>query len=380
MSLAKSSVLADYKSVLGILLVLVVGAIVVFNNHSFTGLQVADVTPPVIFSLVHTPPTTPLVGYPVRFIAEAKDNVGVSSVEIYVDGQKAKTCSNKPPSPCTYWTTYWNVSKHTYYAKAYDAAGNSVRSPVSGSNTFQVQPYNSVPKGTDISRPSVSVTVKTLQNAADIPVNISATASDNVKVKSIEIYVDDGLVLTCQATPCVFLKLYPNIGRAQYYYAKAYDTNGNIGIDPPSGQKWFRVTGNNQPPQNNTTITASVAAYSSGQWTDLQNNNKYLVSGFSFIVTASSNVGVSFANVYFKNITDGKTWTKACDFTQQYPLNANCNLSIGWAIPGNGTHEYWGEAWNKQGGYARDPPTGAKTMDCNSYILGQPNSLRCTLQ
>jgi len=54
----------------------------------------------------------------------ASDNVGVTRVELYVDGVLTSTSASAP------FTTKWNTKKaaagtHNLQARAYDAAGNS---------------------------------------------------------------------------------------------------------------------------------------------------------------------------------------------------------------------------------------------------------------
>ena len=99
-----------------------------------------DTTPPVDninpeVSVSHSP-ASPTTNNPVTFTATATDDSGITEVNIFVDGVKAKSC---PSSPCTLVSTYTSAGAHTYFAEAWDQyKANKGRFPSSGTNSFSV--------------------------------------------------------------------------------------------------------------------------------------------------------------------------------------------------------------------------------------------------
>lgn len=76
------------------------------------------------------PPNNSTVSGIVNVTADASDNVGVTKVDFYIDGQSEYSDNNEP------WLYEWNAgvlpdnSQHTIYTKAYDKAGNTGTSSV----------------------------------------------------------------------------------------------------------------------------------------------------------------------------------------------------------------------------------------------------------
>ncbi|RMH60275.1 MAG: hypothetical protein D6677_14130 [Calditrichaeota bacterium] len=96
--------------------------VVVTNNNS------DDLTPPTVNVLFPVAGST--VSGTVNVSADVTDNVAVSSVEFYIDGELKSTDS---AAPYVYaWNTapYADNQVHTVYIKAFDASGNSATSAV----------------------------------------------------------------------------------------------------------------------------------------------------------------------------------------------------------------------------------------------------------
>ena len=104
------------------------------QQHYEEGLEEEDTTPPTV-SVSHTP-SSPTNSTSMTVTATASDNVGVTSINIYVDASLAKTCSS---SPCSTTSQTYSIGTHTYYATASDAANNTGRDPASGTKSFTVQ-------------------------------------------------------------------------------------------------------------------------------------------------------------------------------------------------------------------------------------------------
>jgi hypothetical protein len=120
----------------------------------------------------------------------ATDNVGVSSVVLTADGSVVGTKSAAPFS-FSWNTTGLSNGTHTLTATATDAAGNSK------AHTIQVG-YNT-PAGTDITPPSVSITSPVNGSSVSSTISVAVSASDNVGVSNVTLYVD-GAVLTSDAS------------------------------------------------------------------------------------------------------------------------------------------------------------------------------------
>lgn len=97
------------------------------------------------------------------------------------------------------------------------------------------------------------------------PLTITATASDNDQVASIDIFIDDVNVKTCGFTPCAYTTTFQDAG-SHVYNASAGDPTGNRGA---SLLKDFTVVQNN-PPDGNIISPASDETIFEGQSINFQ--------------------------------------------------------------------------------------------------------------
>ena len=153
--------------------------------------------------------------------ASATDNVGVTRVELYVDGALSAT-DNTSPYAFSWDTTAVANGAHSLTVKAYDAAGNAGTSAavsVTVSNTI-----------TDTQAPSTSITAPS--NGATVLgiVSVNASATDNVGVTRVEFYVDGALASTDTAAGYSYSWNTTTIANGTHtLYTKAYDAAGNVG-------------------------------------------------------------------------------------------------------------------------------------------------------
>ncbi len=119
----------------------------------------------------------------------ATDNTGVTWVSLYVDGAQLGTGYNAP------YSFAWDSRKasngaHTLEARAGDAAGNTSSSSISVtvSNT-----------AADTIAPMVAITSPTDGARVSKALSVRCSASDNVQVVKVNLYVDGALAGT--ATP-----------------------------------------------------------------------------------------------------------------------------------------------------------------------------------
>jgi len=153
----------------------------------------------------------------------ASDNVGVTKVELYVDGTLSNSDTTSP------YTFTWNTAtasngSHTLSTKAYDAlnnAGTSTSVTVTVSNTF-----------VDTTAPTVSISSPT--NGAEVTGNIGVTTSvsDNVGISKVEFFMDSATTpaATITSSPYTFTLNTALVANGTHTVnAKAYDAANNIG-------------------------------------------------------------------------------------------------------------------------------------------------------
>ena len=145
----------------------------------------------------------------------ASDNVGVTKVEYYVNGELKGTDTSAPyvyswdtvslaPGPCT------------LMVKAYDAAGNVSQSS------------RSVTVVNDLIAPTVALTSPANNATLSGTVTISSSASDNVGVTMVEYYSDGVFLFASNVPPFSYSWNTRGIGNGSYsILAKAYDNAGN---------------------------------------------------------------------------------------------------------------------------------------------------------
>ena len=207
----------------------------------------------------------------------ASDNVGVTKVDLYVNGTKVATDTAPPFSFSWDSKTIANgTASLTVYAS--DAAGNTTASaPVS------VTVNNVVP---DTTAPTVAISSPLSGTVSGI-VTVNATASDNVGVARVDLYVNGVIVATDAAAPYSFSwnsKTVAN-GTASLT-AYAYDAAGNSKVSAP-----VSVTVNNVV-ADTTAPTVAISSPLSGT-----------VSGTVTVnATASDNVGVARVDLYVNGV------------------------------------------------------------------------------
>jgi hypothetical protein len=177
-------------------------------------------------------------GTSVSFNVDATDNIGVTKVEFYVDGALLPNGTEVSSPYTASWdsTTYSN-STHTLSAKAYDLAGNvgNSSSVIVNVNNITPTPIPTpvpTPAPADTTKPSVSI-ISPLNGSilkTNSKINITANATDNIKISKVETYVAG--VLKCSSTlssgPYLCPWSVPGKKNTSYTITiKAYDTSSN---------------------------------------------------------------------------------------------------------------------------------------------------------
>ena len=173
--------------------------------------------------------------------ASASDNIGVTSVEFYVDGVLAAT-DNSAPYSYSWNTTTVADGSHSLSSKAYDAAGNS-----GSSASISVTVDNSVPA--DTTAPTTSITAPSGGATVSGTTTVSASASDNVGVTSVEFYVDGVLAATDTSAPYSFSWNTAGVANGSHSLSsKAYDAAGNSGTSSSVTVNVSNGTADTTPP------------------------------------------------------------------------------------------------------------------------------------
>jgi subtilisin family serine protease len=179
--------------------------------------QTKDATPPTVSFTA--PASSSTVSGNVAVQVNAADNVAVTSVTVSLDGAQAATFAAAP------FTLAWDTTAtadgtHTLTATAQDAAGNSSQASVSVTVRNQL----------DTTPPSIAISSPTNGAKVSRPVSVAVSASDNVGVTKVELYVDKSLTSTSSTAPFTTSwnpkKAATGPHQLQCY---AYDAAGNVG-------------------------------------------------------------------------------------------------------------------------------------------------------
>ncbi len=233
------------------------------NTTTATAVSVmVDNQPPAVS--VTAPAPGPVAGT-VNVTASASDNVGVASVQFQLDGASLGAPVTTAPYSTSWNTTTATGGTHTLTAVARDTAGNPATS-------------SSVQVTVDNQLPTVSVTAPAPGPVAGT-VNVTANASDNVGVASVQFQLD-GASLGAPVTTAPYSTSWNTTAATNGSHtltAVARDTAGN-----PATSSSVQVTVDNQLP------TVSVTAPAPGP----------VAGTVNVTANASDNVGV--ASVQFQ--------------------------------------------------------------------------------
>lgn len=179
-----------------------------------------DTTPP--STAITSPVNGGTVSGVVSVSASASDNVGVTRVDLKIDGLVKESRTAAP------YTFSWDTSavaagKHTLQTAAYDAAGNTGASALVSETV--AAPADTAPPVVAITSPSDGGAVP-----RNTVINITSTAADNVGVARVELYVNKALIGTVTRAPYSYSWKVPAKNNGSYTIkAVAYDAAGNSG-------------------------------------------------------------------------------------------------------------------------------------------------------
>ncbi len=193
-----------------------------------------DTTPPTV---AIASPTGGTVSGTVTVSVNASDNIGVSRVELRVNGATVASDTTAP------YTFAWNSATVAngavmLTAVAYDAAGNSATSAAVSVNVSNGPPPDTTPPTVALTSPKAGATITG-------QITVAATASDNVGVTRVDFRANGATIATTNTAPYQFnwtSTLVPN--GVTSVTAVAFDAAGNsrtsaaVSVtinNPPSG-------------------------------------------------------------------------------------------------------------------------------------------------
>lgn len=188
-----------------------------------SGLTV-DTTPPTVS--ISSPASGATVSGTIEIQGTATDNVGVTAIQFYVDSHLV-TSATSSPFAFSWSTTGVANGSHTLMVEASDAAGNV------GTASVSVTVNN--PTVTDTTPPTVSITNPVNgSTVSGTTVQIAVSATDNVGVTQVTIYVDNVLKCADSSAPYTCNWNIKKTSKGSHVItAHAWDAAGNVGSATP---------------------------------------------------------------------------------------------------------------------------------------------------
>ena len=199
------------------------GRVNAYKAVTAAGTAPVDTTPPSVS--ISAPVASATVSGTISVTGSATDNVGVTNVQFFVDGvlQSSSTAASYSFS----WNTaaFTNAS-HTVTVEAFDPAGNLGKASV----TVTVSNAPVV----DTTPPTVTITSPANGSTLVTNTKISVSATDNISVSQVSIYIDGVLKYTGTSAPYTYTWNTKKVAKGTHTItAKAWDAAGNVGSATP---------------------------------------------------------------------------------------------------------------------------------------------------
>lgn len=238
----------------------------------------------------------------VTLAATASDDAGVTSVQFLLDGNNLGSPDGTPPYSLAWDTTGVANGGHVLAALARDAAGNTTTS-----TSVNVTVNNPAP---DTTAPVVSLT-EPANGIISGNVNVSANATDNIGVVSVQFLLDGNPlgVMDAAAPFAMVLDTTGVVNGAHVLTATARDAAGNTTTSAPVNVTVNNVIGDTTAPN------VSIAGPSAGLT---------ISKTISVIATASDNVGVAGVRLQIDGANAG-TEDTAAPYSVEWDTRAVAN-------------------------------------------------------
>lgn len=183
------------------------------------GSGLADTIAPV--ASIGSPSDGAVVSGVIDITVSATDNSGVTRTELYLDGVLLAQ-SNSASATFSWDTLNSTDGSHTLEARAYDAANNA------GSKSIRVEVRNSAV--VDTLAPLVAITSPVSNSSLGRTTKISVSASDNVGITRVELFIDGKFFGTSTSESSTFTWNTSKVAKgAHTLQSYAHDAAGNIG-------------------------------------------------------------------------------------------------------------------------------------------------------
>lgn len=264
----------------------------------------------------------------------ANDNVGVTRVELYLDGTLVGSDTASPYSFSINTATV-AAGAHTILAKAYDAAGNVGQSAAV-----------SVTVSTDTTAPTASIASPVASSTISGIAAVNISASDNISVSKVELYLNGTLYASLGTAPySITWDTTKNANGAYTLSAKAYDSAGNV------GQSSSVVVNVNNPAADTIVPTSAIASPAAGA----------VVSGTATVtVNAADNVGIAKVEFYVNGILN------ATDTASPYSFSWNSSSVA------NGSYALTAKAYDAAGNIGQ---SSSVTVTVNNQVATVPSTV-----
>ncbi|HRK40797.1 MAG TPA: Ig-like domain-containing protein [Candidatus Saccharibacteria bacterium] len=258
--------------------------------------------------------------------ASASDDVGVTRVELQVDGQLVLT-DTAAPYNFSVNTSTLSVGSHTLRTRAYDAANNFTTSSLVTVNI------------TDATAPAVSLTAPANNSTQSGTITLSATATDNIGVARVDFLVDSTVIGSDSSSPYTL-----SMNTSQYsngthtLVARAYDAANNV---TSSASRTITINNVTTPPADTTLPSVSITNPTA---------NAVMSGTYTLSANATDNVGVTRVEFY----VDGTLRNNDTTAPYQYGLNTTTFT--------DGAHTVYARAFDAAGN-SRTSSTVNATID-----------------
>lgn len=228
------------------------GNLATSTDGVFTTRAAPDTTPPTV--AISAPSAGAVLSGQVNVSASASDNVGVANVQLLLDGANLGALLSSAPYTVSWNTTSAANGAHTLSAVAKDSAGNSKTS-----TSVSVTVNNTTP---DTTPPTVAITAPPAGAALSGQVNVSASASDNVGVTSVQ-FLLDGTNLGAPKTAAPYTVGWNTVAAANGGHtlsATAKDAAGNAKTSASINVTVSNTASDTTPPTVPTGLAATPAS------------------------------------------------------------------------------------------------------------------------
>ena len=309
----------------------------------------SDATAPTVS--ITSPASGATVSKTITVSANASDNVGVAGVQFQVDGVNLGAEDTTSPYSVSWDTTKATNASHTLSAVARDAAGNTKTA------TRTVTVANETVSG-DTTPPTISITSPASGATVSGKIDVTANASDNVKVVGVQFKLD-GVNLGTEDTSSPY-RAFWDTTKAQNgshsLSAVARDAAGNT----KTALQTVTVSNGATAPSDTTAPTVSITSPASGATVSATTN-----------VSANANDNIGVAGVQFKvdgvNLgTEDTTSPYSVSWDTTKATNASHTLSaLGRDAAGNKTTAV--QTVTVSNG-SQPPPSGQINIPLNTWV------------